>query len=144
MEHLLNVCLVKHSQRGKPLSVLQAVPHCWLGCCYCISLPLLLLLLLLLLLSRVLVSWQVGAADEAFSLPLHPVQQVKVTVGTGHPGERRVFHDRSDLSLVQGQQAVRGEEVTQALQQLPSGRLYSPPFRSDGQTVAGSQPPHRE
>ena len=62
-------------------------------------------------------SWQVGAADESFCFPLHPVQQVKVAAGTGHQGERRVLHDLPDLSLVQGQQAVGSEEVIQASQQ---------------------------
>ena len=101
--HLLILCLVKHSQCGNLPSVLQAVPHCWLSCCCC-CLPLLLLLLLLLLLMllplpRLLMSWQVGSADEAFCPLLH---QIKMAAGTGHPGERRVFSDRLDLSLVQG------------------------------------------
>ena len=76
--HLLNLCLVKHSKRGNLLSVLQAVLHCWLSCCCnLICLPLLLLMLLLalvlLLLSRLLVSWQIGVADESFCPLLHLV-----------------------------------------------------------------------
>ena len=50
LSHLLNLCLMKHSQCGDPPSVLQAALHCWFGCSCCIYLPLLLLLLLPLLL----------------------------------------------------------------------------------------------
>ena len=49
--HLLNLCLVKHIQRGDSPLVLQAASHCWLSCCCSwICLPLLLLLLLALVL----------------------------------------------------------------------------------------------
>ena len=51
VEHLLNLCLVKHSQYGNPPLVLQAVPHCWLCCWICWPLLLLLQISLLIIMA---------------------------------------------------------------------------------------------
>ena len=47
-----------------------------------------------------------GVSYEAFSPPLHLVQQGKVALGTVHPSKGAVLHDGPHLRLLQLQEAI--------------------------------------
>ena len=111
---MLHLGLVQHSESTDPPSVLQGIQHrCARGVLMCLKLVSMLLLgtplmetVVELLFRAVSPPLFVVVSYEAFSPPLHFVQQGEVALGTAHPGKWAVFHDGSHLCLVQLQEAI--------------------------------------